>query len=397
MFRVLSATQDAGLTDRLVEALDGVASVVLTEPSLHALRDAIANVRPDLIVVDVDDSQRAVNEACIAIHALLEADPMHPIVAIGNDTAAATVLQVMRAGARDFIGRDSANDTTRRQIVAQLNRLTRESRPASGKLVVITSGQPNDGESLFAINYAVLRAQQAENVLLIDFHLPATLAGAALDIELNYTVRDAVNDLSRLDRTLLSSALGKHRESGLYVLPLAAVSDNMIDLTGASILSLMTTLRTMFCEIVVNFGGLRHSGLATELLSVASQSFLVSSQHFTSVKACRELLARLAPDAPARSRMVLAVTHYLNEIHLTDAQIASTLGIGRSVRIPDARAALANSLNKGVPLVIDQPHSAFAKALHALSDDQPRHAPAVELKVPRATGGLLHRLVSSVL
>ena len=91
---------------------------------------------------------------------------------------------------------------------------------------------------------AVMRAKANDNVLLVDFHLPATIAGAALDIDLNYTIHEAVGDLPRLDRTLLSSALGRHRASGLYVLPLAAVSDNVVDLTGASILSLLNTLRT---------------------------------------------------------------------------------------------------------------------------------------------------------
>jgi pilus assembly protein CpaE len=275
-------------------------------------------------------------------------------------------------------------------MLIQLNRLTNDAKPASGRLVVITSGQPNDGESLFAVNYSVLRAKMNDNVLLVDFHLPASIAGAALDIDLNYTIHEAVGDLSRLDRTLLSSALGRHRASGLYVLPLAAVSDNVIDLTGASILSLLNTLRSMFSEIIVNFGGLRHSGLGTELLNAASESFLVSSQHFTSIKACKELIARVATDAPVRNRIVLAVCDYDNEIRLTDAQMASTLGLSRSVKIPHARAALANALNKGVPLVTDQPRSAYAKAMSAIAGNEARSGDRPPV------GSLLRRLAASV-
>jgi pilus assembly protein CpaE len=390
MFRILSATQDTSLTDRLIAAMDGAAAVVRTDPSLRALEDAVGTVRPDLIALDIDDSQEAVDQACKAIKALLEIDGIRPIVVIGNEEVASAVLSTMRAGARDFIGREVSNETLRRQMLIQLNRLTNDSKPAAGRLVVITSGQPNDGESQFAVNYSVLRANMNENVLLVDFHLPASIAGAALDLDLNYTIHEAVGDLSRLDRTLLSSALGRHRGSGLYVLPLAAVSDNVVDLTGASILSLLNTLRTMFSEIIVNFAGLRHSGLGAELLHAASETFLVSSQHFTSVKACKELITRIAPDAPARSRIVLAVSNYDNEIHLTEAQMASTLGMSRSVRIPDARGALANALNKGVPLVLDQPRSAYTKAMSAIAGDEKPSA----ARLP--AGGLLRRLAASV-
>jgi pilus assembly protein CpaE len=395
MFRILSATQDASLTDRLIAALDGTATVVRSDPSLRALQDAVASVRPDLIALDIDDSQQAVERGCEAIQELLEIDSLRPIVAIGNDETAATVLRSMRAGARDFIGREVSNETLRRQIIIQLNRLTNDARPASGRLVVITSGQPNDGESLFAVNYAVLRAKANEHVLLIDFNLPASVAGAALNIDLNYTLHDAVSDLSRMDRTLLSSALGRHRASGLYVLPLAAVSDNIIDLSGASILSLLNTLRTLFSEIIVNFGGLRHSGLGTELLNAASESFLVSSQLFTSVKACKELISRLVTDSAARGKMVLVVCEYDNEIRLTNAQMASTLGIARSVKIPKARAALANALNKGEPLVLDQPRSPYAKALMALADGGTEKSSTLKAERP-AVGGLLRRLAASV-
>jgi pilus assembly protein CpaE len=393
MFRILSATQDISLTDRLVEALEGIAAVVRTDPSLRSLQDSIGSVRPDLIIVDIDDSQTAIDRACEAIHAVADSEASRPIVAVGNDEIAAAVLQAMRAGARDFIGREVSNETLRRQITIQLNRLTHDSKPASGRLTVITSGQPNDGESLFSVNLAVLRAKAEDNVLLVDFHLPASIAGPALDIDLNYTIREAVSDLARMDRTLLSSALARHRESGLYVLPLAAASDNVVDITGASILSLLTTLRTVFAEIIVNFGGLRHSGLGIELVSAASDCFLISSQHFTSVKACKELLSRLAHDPAMRAKILLAVSHYDSAIALTDTQMASTLGLTRSVRVPEARAALANALNKGVPLVLDQPRSAFTKALTAISNGTADRGVPAESS---ARGGLLRRLAASV-
>jgi pilus assembly protein CpaE len=367
MFKILSATQDVSLTERLISATDGLASVVRTDANLQAIQDSLLSVRPDMILIDIDNTPVAVTRACEAIRVLTAADAVRPVIAIGDDHAASIVLQSIRSGARDFIGRDSGTETLHNQIAAQLNRLTRETGPTAGRIVVITSGQPNEGESLFAVNYAVLRQHMIGGGLLVDFHLPATEAGPALDIDLNYTIRDAIHDLPRLDRTLLSSALGRHAESGLLVLPLSLGADNVIDITGAAILSLIMTLRSMFTEITINLGGLRHSGLVAELLGTASEFYLVASQRFTSVKACRELLARLSLDPAACGRCTLIVTDYDDEIRLTHSQMASTLGVLRAVRLPDVRAAQANALNRGVPLVLDHPRSAYTKIMSGIA------------------------------
>ena len=63
MFRILSASQDASLTDRLIAAMDGVATVIRADPSLRALEDAAATVRPDLIALDIDDTIEAVDRS----------------------------------------------------------------------------------------------------------------------------------------------------------------------------------------------------------------------------------------------------------------------------------------------------------------------------------------------
>lgn len=385
MFRVLHFSHDIALTERLMLALEDGTSVVRADPTEETLRDLSATVRPDLIVVDFATGPAAFATAMAILQALHEADPSRPVVAIGDDTSSTAVLAAVRAGARDFLGHTAPAETLRRQITSQLDRLARGAARPAGRLVVVTAGQSNDGEGLFAVNYAVLAARKDQDVLLLDCHLPSTLAGPALDLGMNYTLRDAVHDLPRLDRTLLATVLARHRASGLYVLPLALGAQDATDVTGSAIIALLDALRGLFSCIVVNLAGLQHGELVAGLLAEAEQFYLVATQRFTSVKGCRDLLARLSATPEAEARVTLVVPDYDPAITLSEAQMRTTLGLTHGVRLPRVRAGLLNAANKGVPFVIEQPTSAYTKTLARLAG-APAHRPH---RLPR-----LRRLLS---
>jgi pilus assembly protein CpaE len=369
MFRILNISHDIGLTDRLTLALQGSASVVRVDPAIDTLREMVMTVRPDLMVVDFASDSSSFSAGLAIIRTLQDIDPARPIVAIGDESSTDVVLSAVRAGARDFLAHSAASDTIRSLIVAQFDRATRHAAGPTGQVTLITSGQPNDGEGLFAVNYAIMQAQQGDDVLLLDFHLPTTIAGPALDLGLNYTIRDGVHDMPRMDRTLLSTVLCRHRPSGLYVLPLALGAKEAMDVAGSEILALVKMLRGMFNSIVINLAGLQHGELVADLLNEAHRCYLITSQRFTSIKACRELLAGL-PGAEAR--VTLVVDEYDPAIVLTDTQMKTALGLSRAIRLPRARVGLVNAANKGVPLVTDQPKAPYTKVLAAMIGVTPK-------------------------
>jgi pilus assembly protein CpaE len=364
MFRVLTLSNDIGLMDRLTQALQGTAGVMRAEPAIETLNELLVSLRPDLLIVDFTVYPEDFNTAIAIARALQGIAPASPILAIGDAGNADVVLGAIRAGARDFLPAGAASEAIRSQIVTLYDRTVRQALGSLGQMVLITSGQPNDGEGLFAVNYAVLQAQQGGDVILLDFHLPTSVAGPALDLGLNYTIRDGVHDMPRMDRTLLSTVLCRHQASGLHVLPLALGASDAMDVAARDILELVKLLRGLFSTIVVNLAGLHNADLLQTLLADSQRCYLVTSQCFTSVKACRDLLAGVPA---AEARVTLVIDEYDPAIVLTDTQIKNALGLARVVQLPRARAALLNAANKGVPLVTDQPKSPYARALTALA------------------------------
>jgi len=365
MFKVIAASFDVELSDRVATALDGLASVLRSDPDPHTLREAVERTRPDLLLMDTGDGGSGADLAS-TLAGLREADDDHALIAVGDENAAALVLSAVRAGARDFLSRDLPPEDLRKVLVTYLGRAPRRERPSAGTMTGVIRGQPGDGGSLLAINYAVMRASQGHDVLLIDCTLPASEAGAALDVKFTYTLRDAIQDLSRLDRTLLSSTLARHPASGLYVLPLAIGGEDISDLTPSAILSLLLVARGLFGETILDAGGIRHGGLLTEMLQSTSDLFMVTTQKFTAVKSCKELLAQLALAPNILESTTLVVDDYDEGIGLNEEQIAAAIGLPRSRRLPAARSALVNSLNRGKPLVLSEPRHPYVRALGKL-------------------------------
>lgn len=395
MFRIVVATFDEDLAERFSGAMEGLATVARSDPSVGALREIVASIGADLVVVDADAGHGMGNDLVERLRFLREMHPGLSVVAVGDESAVQTVLMAVRAGASDFLDRDNSREAFRAQLSDHLKRRGQVERPESGPLTVVVSGRPNEGEGLFAVNLgALISRRRAANgdVLLIDLSLPTTEADLAMDLKVSYTVRDALYDLPRLDRTLLASTVARHEASGLYVLPLALGSEEAQDLSTGNILSLIFVLRGFFSETIVNIGGFRQAGFLAQLAGPAKAIHLVTTQSFASVKACSELLSRAAFDERTRDRLSLVIADYQSDITLNEEQISQALGISRVHRLPNARAMLVNSLNTGRVVSLEAPNSPYAQAVSGVLEPQNGRRRGIR-ESAGGVRGLLGRLV----
>ncbi len=390
--QILFATFDGNLVNRLSAVLDGDVIVNRVDPDAFSLRDAVQWITPDVLMFDADTAPEAGDDFLAATRALTESSAHCHVVAIGDEANSTVVLTAMRAGARDFLDR-TIKDTELKNKFALYRDHIRERiarRPDSdqARLTLIASGRPGDGSELFAINHACLRAKAGGDVLLIDLSFGVSEAATALDVTINYTLSNVVNDMARLDRTLLFAALAQHEESGLYVLPLNASNSDRQEVAPNDLLPMIATLRGMFSEVILHASAMRTNVLFSDFLREANVFYLIATQRLTAVRACLDMLSRHDPAAQLRNHITLVVDEYQREISLSDQQMARTLGLRHAVRVPYARAALLDSLNKGVPLVIEEATGAYARAMRALVPQSP-----IKKDSAPAAGGLLRRLL----
>src|SRR5215467_1736430 len=165
----------------------------------------IQDVHAEVVLVDIDP--RNEQRALAAIELIKAATNDLTIFAVGVMTSPNTIVSAMRAGAGEYLERESPAEA----IAEALNRFSSarsKARSSAGRARVftVTNAKGGAGATTVAVNTATALQELHGGVLLVDF---APLGHAALHLNLRpaFGVYDALQNLHRLDPSLLKGLL----------------------------------------------------------------------------------------------------------------------------------------------------------------------------------------------
>ncbi|RVT91551.1 hypothetical protein EOD42_21510 [Rhodovarius crocodyli] len=377
-------TLDPALTDRVAAAMAGVATLHRADPDAEIALAAIGETRPSLLLIDTDDGGAELEQM---ITRLRRALPGVALVALGDEGQADMILTCLRAGAADYVGRQAGDLVLRRVLRKRLERDPRDSSPSRlcpAKAVIGARASDSSREVALSLAVREATAPGAGTVLLLDLAPDAWESELALDVAPRYTLADALDDIDRLDATLLNGAVVQENASGLRYLgqrPGRAESASAADI-GA----LVGLLRGFYDMVVVHLG---HAATprAASLLSGLPHASLVMTQSIAGAQAAAELMRQSFPGG-VPSSLVLAVAEHDARQHPTAPALAGTLGISRHVPLPDRRQVLRTAANEGRFGTLMPKDRAMARGVAELSARlQPEG-------MQRAQRSLLQRLVN---
>ncbi len=365
--RIVAVTFDEAAAERMADALSGTAAVARVEPRSDLVPQIVDTMDADLVVVDADAHQTTGESLVDIIDMIRSRAPDLPVVAMGDETSAESVLAAMRAGAVEFIDRDAMVEEFRASLSARLEGRASRKRRGRARVTLIVSGRAQDGEGDFAMNLAILRAMKSKaeggNAMLVDFEIPAGSIELALGVKAGYTLKEAVADLGRLDNTMLGDAAAHHAQSGLGFLPLATEGERVRDLKGAELLSALSVLASLSDELIINGGALARSGGLRQLLALADETFVVAQQDMGSISAISGLLRHTEIEEDERKQMRLIVAGHDDDLLLDAPRVADALDLKVAGTLPEARRSLTNAANDGNPLAAADPNHPYVKAL----------------------------------
>src|ERR1017187_3868885 len=181
---------------------------------------------PDAVVITLDSDH---HKALQLIQQLTVEFPHMPILAVSSRGDGQSILQALRAGAKEFL----TAPVVLEELLLALQRL-RANRTSGGgdtngtlngatradSLVISVVGSKGGvGCTSLAVNMGCCMAQDPNyNVALVDLDLALGDANVALDLIPDYTLADVAMNVDRLDMQFLRRSLCKH-ESGLSLLP----------------------------------------------------------------------------------------------------------------------------------------------------------------------------------
>jgi pilus assembly protein CpaE len=238
------------------------------------------------------------------------------------------------------------------------------------QIITVTGAAGGVGCTTLAVNLATsLASTREDETILLDFDLMFGSVDACLDIIPDNTVYNVVQNIDRLDLTLLKRSMTRH-SSGLYVLPHPVALEDAAKVDPETLRRLLGLLKAAFPRLVIDTSkGLQSSDfVAFEMSDVI---LLVIALDLTCLRNSARLLNLFKQFEGMAERVKLVVNRagsVESEISLKKAE--ETLKMPISWQIPMAVKPFQNARIRGVPLGEvasgTRPHQAILEIARAL-------------------------------
>ena len=337
---------DEGRRLAMAKALDETRRVVIREfdsypPGFDRLQRLQASF--DVIILDLDSEP----DTALELVAKTSRNNAGTIMVYSEKADAELALRSKRAGARECLVlplEQGAMAKALDRTTTALREKGHSGKKAEGKLLVLTGSKGGSGVTTVACNMAIALAQsQDQRVLLIDLALPIGDAALCLGIAAGYSTDYALQNIDRLDATLLENIVAKHR-SGVYVLA-APTQISEIEASKSDIEKLMAIARSEFDLVVVDAGS-RIDPAAKALFEHASIVYLVTQTGISELRNSNRVISQFF--AECNSELEIVINRFDSRFHETANEDVIVKALGRPVRwkIPNDQGA-ARGLQSG--------------------------------------------------
>jgi pilus assembly protein CpaE len=323
--------------------------------------------RPDLMIVEVPvETERGDAWSATAVERLARRLPETAILATTANASAEFVVQIIRAGAVEFVRRP----VEARELVIAVEKLSRlrgaSSQRRPGRVTAVFSAKGGLGATTLAVNLGVCLAEQAEtkSTLLVELDTRHSDVVTFLDLRPRYSILDVFESMDRMDESLLQGLLVKHA-SGLWVLPGPTQMERSY-LTSEQVQTGVDLLRGHFDQVVLD---LRHDVDPGTIaaLEAADTVLFVTSLNVSALRSGAAALAAFRHLGLDAKKIKVVVTRDGTGDDVTAKHARDALGLPVYWKTPSEYVPVVASINNGQPVVTAAPRSKFAKNVRQLS------------------------------
>ncbi len=313
---------------------------------LRQLEDQHAEV----VLVDIDpkNPQRAIR-AIELIHASV---PDITIFAAGEINQPMIIVSAMRAGAREFVDRAASPEALIEafaRFTASLSRAQRSSSKA--RVFTFLNAKGGVGATTTAVNTAVALQEAHGRVALVDF---APIGHAALQLNLRpqFTIVDALQNLHRMDVSLLDGLMTPYR-NGLHLLA-GAQQPNMTIPTAAELARLFDLLVSQYHFVVLDCSG-RMDAVIQTICDLSNAVLLVAQTDVVSLWSAGRIQSFLQEGA-GRDRLRIVLNRYKKIPGFTDEDVEKATSCKVLWKVPNNFQLLGPAIDKGSPVAMQGNH-----------------------------------------
>jgi pilus assembly protein CpaE len=260
------------------------------------------------------------------------------------------LLEAMRGGVQDFLPKPVSVTVLKDMLSRFFGELDIEQRPSLNKLIVVMGSKGGVGTTTVGVNLGVQMSVFAhKRVVLLDFARPLGNAHLMLDLHGKFGIRDAVDNLERLDSHFFAGLLTQHKTK-LEVLVGATQPEEWQAIAVPPLERVVNVAQNNFDVVLLDMG----SQFSTEwspILKMARMILIIAEANVPSLWTLQRRLVALAGFGiePERARIIV------NRWHKGDDEILKGIqkDISRPVFacIPNDFRRASGSINLGTPIL----------------------------------------------
>lgn len=352
------------LLQQRVEATQ-VAHVLVAHGSFPTVASDIAicrmtEARTEVAVVDI--ASRDVARAMQTIELIHNQVPQVAVFAAGSMSDPSVIVAAMRAGAREYLERDSGTEA----FVEALRRYTasRSKAHASAgraRILAVTNAKGGSGATTVAVNTAIALEQSHGRTVLIDF---ALLGHAALHLNVrpSFGIADALQNLHRMDSALLQSFVTECK-GGLHLM---AGTQQPLQLapSAAELARLFDLLVTHFEYVIVDCSN-RMDALFRMIADLSNAVLVVAQADVVSLWSAARLQSFLEQGS-GRDRVRLVVNRFKKIPGFDDEDIEKVTNCKLLWKLPNNFHSAGPAIDKGSPIAYHE-NSELGRSFQALA------------------------------
>jgi pilus assembly protein CpaE len=236
-----------------------------------------------------------------------------------------------------------------------------------GRVTAVYSPKGGVGKSVVAVNLAAALARRSRQpVVIVDLDLQFGDVAVMLRMQPMHNVAEASLARERLDAELARNLLARHEDSGVLVMAAPTEPSMEEHVTPAMVSRLLRVLREIGAHVVVDTPP-HLSDVLLQLLDDSDDIVLVVGMDVPSVKNARLGLQTLELVSVPLDRVIVVLNRADSKVHLSVRDVERTLRMKIDVTLP-SDALVTQSVNKGIPAVIEYERSKFAGSVHQLAE-----------------------------
>ena len=307
----------------------------------------------DMLLLQLDEVRP--QQAFGHIRSLLTTTPNLEIFLTASRTDPQILLEAFRLGVKEFL----PQPLTRQDLEAALMRFEERFKgrepigdSEAGTVVSIIGAGGGVGASTVATNLAisVRQARQRESVVLADMNVYGGELGLFLDAQADRGVKHLSEDVSRLDETIVGSALVRH-ESGVDFLASGYQGFEETKAAPGSVMRVINLLRSMHRHVVLDCGHVLDSSVK-EALECSDHVFVVTALSLPTIRRTTRLLDALRNEHLAEGKVRVIVNRYAEDQRELLSEAKSLLNVEFAGLIPNDYHTASEALHHGKPLTM---------------------------------------------